>query len=198
MSPVTYPISQSLKRYVSKLQETRERHFNTFESYNYLSFRSQFETIVGLTNCDIKVKKHKLVPAAPSTSPPLPVTGLRGIFSPYQSRCTANFEGIPKFCAARGRALQPRDHPWAFDTLVVSYPEDNDTEDFSGRTSISAHLPRTGKIVEVEGSKGMFSILCMHSFISYQVRITKRNWELSTWIKTFLAYWIKFLLILFE
>ena len=43
----------------------------------------------------------------------------------------------------------------------------------------------------------MFSILCMHFFIAYQARITLQNWSYRCY-STFLGYWIKFLLILFE
>ena len=153
-----------------------------------------------MTNCDIKVKKASISQFQLRPAPPAPPRHrAEGNFPAFSVLEYCKFCGHYQILRCPGSGIFPTlDQPWAFDTHVVSYPEDHYTEDFSGKTSRSAHLPRTGKIVEVEGSKGMFSILCMHYFISYQVRITKRNWELSTWIKTFLAYWIKFLLILFE
>ena len=109
---------------------------------------------------------HQSIPAAPSPPPPhLPTPGLlRGICPPCQSRGW----GICKFCAARGPGIcRSTSSFWHARGFLSEY---NYTKDFTGKTSTLTHLLRTGKIEEV--CKGMFSILCMHFFITYQARIT--------------------------
>ena len=106
---------------------------------------------------------HQSIPAAPSPPPVL----LRGICPPCQSRGW----GICQFYPARGPGIcQPRVQHRTFDTHAVSY---------QNLTTLRILLEKQGdwhvcqgkaKIEEV--CKGMFSILCMHFFIVYQVRIT--------------------------
>ena len=108
---------------------------------------------------------HQSIPAASSS--PSPPAGLpRGIFPPFQSKGW----GICKFCAARGPGIcQPRGYFRAFETHAVSYQNITTQRVLLKKKSRLAHLSRTG------GCKGMFSILCMHFFIAYQARITKRK-----------------------
>ena len=121
-----------------------------------------------MTNCDIKVKKASISQLQLRPAPPAPPRHrAEGRFPAFSVLEYCKFCGHYQILRCPGSGIFPTlDQPWAFDTHVVSYPEDHCTEDFSGKTSRSAHLPRTGKIVEVEGSKGVFSVLCMHSFIS--------------------------------
>ena len=113
-----------------------------------------------------------------------------GIRLPYQSRgwALANFAwpggwafanpGAPKFLTRR------------------PYPNitKRNMEDFTENTSRSeigrlVHLPRTGKSCG-DFWRHIFSILCMHFPIAYQVRITERNRELLMWVNVF--FWVGF------
>ena len=98
------------------------------------------------------IMRHRSIPTA-SSSP-----GYYGAFARlFQSRGW----GISKFCAARGSGIcQPRGHPRAFDTHVVSYPNITLYGGFYQKTRRLAHLLRTGKIV------GIFSIL-RSAFLHY-------------------------------
>ena len=65
---------------------------------------------------------------------------------------------------------QPRGHPLTFDTHVASYP--NITKQWIFLEKKADWLSSQGREKIVEGSKDMFSILCMHFFIAYQSGIT--------------------------
>ena len=78
-------------------------------------------------------------------------------------------------CQSRGGALaklrcQPRGHPLTFDTHVASYPNITTQRIFLEKQA--DWLISQGREKIVEGSKDVFSILCMHFFIAYQSGIT--------------------------
>ena len=61
---------------------------------------------------------------------------------------------------------QPRGHPLTFDTHVASYPNITTQRIFLEKQA--DWLISQGREKIVEGSKDVFSILCMHFFIAYQ------------------------------
>ena len=82
---------------------------------------------------------HQSIPAIPSASPPPPGL-LRGICPPCQSRVW----GICKlYCPGAGHLPNPGLYS-SFWHVRGFLSENNYTEDFTGKTSILAHLSRTG------------------------------------------------------
>ena len=112
---------------------------------------------------------YRSIPAAPRpTPPPPPPTHPPARYCGAFARpVSAGGGAFLNFVLPGGRAFA---NPGLFQGFCHVLSEYNYTEDFTGKTSILAHLTRTGKIEE--GCKGMFSILCMHFFIAYQARIT--------------------------
>ena len=117
---------------------------------------------------------HQSIPAAPS-----PPGLLRGICSPCQSRGW----GICKFCTSRGPGIC---QPLAFDTLAVSYQNITTQGILLEKQADWLICQGWEKIEEV--CKGMVSILCIHFFIAYQARITKRSSGAIDVNRRFLGY----------
>ena len=121
---------------------------------------------LGNQDCNASVNSSCVHPHPPGL--------LRGICPPCQSRGW----GVCKFCAARGTGIcQPRGQPRAFDTHAVSCQ--NTTAQRILLEKQGDWLICQGQETMEEVCKGMFSILCMHVYIAYQVRITGKL-ELST------------------
>ena len=79
--------------------------------------------------------------------------------------------GICLHCQSRGPGIcQPRGQPRAFDTHAVSYQNMTTRRILLEKQAAWLICQGWEKIEQV--CKGMFSILRMHFFIAYQVRIT--------------------------
>ena len=107
------------------------------------------------------------IPAAPSTPPPPPSQAITRHFPALQPRGW----GISKFCAARGSEFPNHEATTEISgTHVVSNPNITTQRILLGKQA-DWLICQGGQRIK-EDCKGMFSFLCMSSFIAYQARIT--------------------------
>ena len=113
---------------------------------------------------------HQSIPAAPS-----PPRLLRGVCPP----CHSQGWGISKFSLPGDQAFANRGAiPPSFWHARGFLCEYNYTEDFTGKTSILAHVKHRKKLKRVVKACSRFCSR-FYDFIAFQARITKRNWVLN-------------------
>lgn len=171
LRPEVQPLPPRLKKkqerygYICRLPSifSLRTFLQLFEKTTLEGFRIQIQVIM----------RHRSIPTA--SNPP----GYYGAFARlFQSRGW----GISKFCPARGSGIcQPRGHPRAFDTYVVSYPNITLYRGFYQKTSRLAHLS-IGSSAHLSSGKNCWHILDFTQCISLlcQARSTWRNRELWT------------------
>ena len=135
----------------------------------YYTKMQHFMLIVRLQRMYASVRQFQPRPAPPPPLPPTPFQAITGHFPALQPRGW----GISKFCAARGSEFANHEAPTEiFGTHVVSNANITTQRILLGKQAdwIICQGARGQRIKE--DCKGMFSFLCMYSFIAYQARIT--------------------------
>ena len=132
---------------------------------------------------------HQSIPAAPSTPPRataghLPTLSVPGV-------------GHLQILCCPGAVHSPTPGPFlSFWHARGFLSENNYTEDFTGKESRLAHLPRTGKIRKRFVKACSWFYACISSWLIEP----ELHCEIGSYRResTFFGYWIKFLLIFFE
>ena len=135
----------------------------------YYTKMQHFMLIVRLQRMYASVRQFQPRPAPPPPLPPTPFQAITGHSPALQPRGW----GISKFCAARGSEFANHEAPTEiFGTHVVSNANITTQRILLGKQAdwIICQGARGQRIKE--DCKGMFSFLCMYSFIAYQARIT--------------------------
>ena len=110
------------------------------------------------------------ISAAPRPPPPLPPTPFQAITGHFPALQPRGW-GISKFCAARGSEFPNHEATTEiFGTHVISNPNITTQRILLGKQA-DWLICQGGQRIK-EDCKGMFSFLCMSSFIAYQARIT--------------------------